>query len=116
MFEASAVLHELSRIHYMDLTASERKNVRYRRIKKSGRSDPAPTFTAPFPFMVDREWVASVWDGQHAEYVRSWASYSNPPGFEGEAEFEVKEKLVDVEEEDEEDDNEEASNQSSRAD
>jgi hypothetical protein len=103
MYKASAVLHELSRIHHMDLTASERKNIKYKRMKKSGRSDPAPTFTAPFPFMVDRQWIASVWDGPHAEYVKSWASYANPPAFEGEAEFEVKEKLVDVEEEDEED-------------
>ncbi|KAF8491551.1 hypothetical protein JB92DRAFT_3128306 [Gautieria morchelliformis] len=31
---ALAVLHELSRIHYMDLTATERKNIRYKRIKK----------------------------------------------------------------------------------
>ncbi|KAF8509290.1 hypothetical protein JB92DRAFT_3120066 [Gautieria morchelliformis] len=87
----------------MDLTATERKNIRYKRIKKTGRTDPEPPLTAPFPFMVDRGWVASVWTGQHAEYVRTWASYANPPGYEGDGEFEIKEHLVDVEDEDNDD-------------
>ncbi|KAF8530767.1 hypothetical protein JB92DRAFT_2825499 [Gautieria morchelliformis] len=69
----SGILHELSRIHHMDMTAAECKTMKYKRIKKTTRTDPTLPFTVPYPFMVE--------------------------AFEGAMELELKDVLEDMEDE-----------------
>ncbi|KAF8496598.1 hypothetical protein JB92DRAFT_3126107 [Gautieria morchelliformis] len=94
---ASGILHELSRIHYMDMTTAERKTMKYKRIKKMTRTDPTPPFSAPYPFMVEGKWWNEMVKGQHADYLNTWSSHVDPPAFEGVMEFEPKDVLEDVE-------------------
>ncbi|KAF8523227.1 hypothetical protein JB92DRAFT_3110203 [Gautieria morchelliformis] len=97
--KASGILHELSRIHYMDMTATERTTMKYKRIKKTTRTDPTPPFTAPHPFMVEGRWWNEMVKGQHADYLNTWSLHVDPPVFEGVTEFEPKDVLEDVEDE-----------------
>jgi hypothetical protein len=75
-------LHELAQIAFNLLPAKDKKNIRYERVRGTGRvSSRVPTI-APYNFGINKTWLEMYKDDpEYKHLLADWGSYDDPVGF-----------------------------------